>query len=249
MGVKPTETDKKVFFLLIDFLLISSAYCVINLCDTVAYKFDSRIKFSVQFRFEFKPNKMWLKLLLLIGTLTFALADSGPRKLYKTQDEEVSDELLIAPFRDPYDNIDYRLPNNTKPIRYDIKLTTDVHNENFTFTGRVTIEIEAVENSAEVTLHYRLLTIVNVALLRSTGGTIQPNVPFTANDTLEFLIIKPTQRLIAGTRYLIAIDYVGILRNDDAGFYRSSYVDILGTRKWLATTQFESTDARHAFPW
>jgi aminopeptidase N len=194
---------------------------------------------------------MWLKLLLLISALSFALAASNPRKLYKTteSDDENESEVLITPFTDPFDNIDYRLPNNSKPLRYDIFLSTDNHKGNFTFTGRVTIQIQVIENSTEVTLHYRELTIVNVALLRSGGGTIQSNVAFTQREDVEFLIIRPTVRLIEGTIYSIVITYIGELRNDDAGFYRSSYLDISNTRRWLATTQFESTDARHAFPW
>lgn len=213
------------------------------------YKMNSQFQFLVQFSLEFKSSKMWLKLLLLIGAVSFAHAASDPRKLYKTRDDETSDNVVIAPFRDPYDGIDYRLPNNTLPLRYDIHLATDIHNGNFTFTGRVTITIGVLENSTEITLHYRQLEIINVSLLRSTGGTIQFSVPFTKNETLEFLILKPTQRLTSGEVYQVAIDYIGELRNDDAGFYRSSYIDEFGTRKWLATTQFESTDARHAFPW
>jgi aminopeptidase N len=193
---------------------------------------------------------MWLKLLLLISTATFALAAKGPRKLYKVEnfDEELPETVPFAPFRDPYDNIDYRLPNNTRPIHYDVWLKTDIDQGIFDFSGRVTIHIEALENTNEITLHYRQLTIVDVKLQRATGATLQSNVPFSVNETLEFVIIKPTQRLISGSQYRIVINYIGELRDDDAGFYRSSYLEGT-TRKWLATTQFESTDARHAFPW
>lgn len=190
---------------------------------------------------------MWFKLLVLVGAVSFSLASLTPRKLYKTQNDE--NEVQFAPFKDPFDNIDYRLPNDTKPIRYEISLATDIHSGNFTFTGRVAILIQAIVNSTEITLHSRQLTIVNVALQRSSGATIQSNVSFTQKDDTEFLILKPTRSLVAGTNYSVIINYIGNLRNDDAGFYRSSYMDISGTTKWLATTQFESTDARHAFPW
>ena len=33
-----------------------------------------------------------------------------------------------------------------------------------------------------------------------------------------------------------------------AGFYRSEYLDAQGNKKWMGSTQFESLDARRAFP-
>ena len=197
---------------------------------------------------------MLLKLLVVIASLTFVLADTNPRKLYKTKDIEnidgdIVNDVQIAPFKDPFDDIDYRLPNNTRPIHYDIWLKTDIDQGELGFSGRVSIHIEALENTNEITLHYRQLTIMNIDLLRSTGGSIQSNVPYTKKDDVEFLVIKPSARLIENANYTIVISYIGQLRSDDAGFYRSSYTDESGNKKWLATTQFESTDARHAFPW
>jgi len=46
----------------------------------------------------------------------------------------------------------------------------------------------------------------------------------------------------------LTIDYTGFLNNQMAGFYRSSYTDIHGNSKIMASTQFESLDARRAFP-
>lgn len=188
---------------------------------------------------------MWFK---IIAVLTVAgLAKSSieePRKLYRTKEVQQIDR-----FNDPFDGVAYRLPNATVPLRYDIWLSTDVHSGNFSFEGRVTIQIQAVENTPDITLHYRELTIVNVNLLSSSGDLIQSNVPITTRSNVEFMIITPATPLIQGQVYSVEISYLGVLRDDDAGFYRSSYIDNLGTRKWLATTQFESTDARHAFPW
>ncbi|MBT8213200.1 MAG: M1 family metallopeptidase, partial [Acidimicrobiia bacterium] len=46
----------------------------------------------------------------------------------------------------------------------------------------------------------------------------------------------------------IDIEFSGILNDRLRGFYRSTYVDPEGVDQVIATTQFESTDARRAFP-
>jgi aminopeptidase N len=197
---------------------------------------------------------MLLKLLVFVAAVTFVAAGLGPKKKFFNPevfigDEEVIDDVAIAPFADPIDGIDYRLPNDTIPLRYDIWLSTDIHRGDFAFNGRVTIQIQAVTNTPQITLHIRQLTIVKVDLLSATGLNIQSDVPTTLRNDVEFLIIRPTAALVQGTIYNVVITYTGTLRNDDAGFYRSSYVNSFGRTVWLATTQFESTDARHAFPW
>jgi aminopeptidase N len=47
---------------------------------------------------------------------------------------------------------------------------------------------------------------------------------------------------------VLIIDFVGCLNNQMAGFYRSHYKDTNGNDKIVASTQFESLDARRAFP-
>lgn len=189
---------------------------------------------------------MLLKFLLIFGVVAIAIADDEPRKLYKSDDERLQQ---VRPFSDPIDGLDYRLPNSTIPISYNIWLSTSIHLGDFSFNGQVDIRIRAINNTQEIKLHYRELTIQGIDLLSGTGTTIQTDVSHSFQAELEFLVITPAAGLVANQEYIVQIRYEGTLRDDDAGFYRSSYVNSAGVTKWLATTQFESTDARHGFPW
>lgn len=158
--------------------------------------------------------------------------------------------LAVIPFKDDLDGLDYRLPNNTVPIRYDVSLKTDVHRGDKAFTGTVKITIRALENTNEITLHYRQLTIESIDLFTNptTLVLLEKNVYYDEKSDVEFLIIQSKNQLIVNQIYVVEIKYHGILRDDNKGFYLSTYQNPQGQTIWLATTQFESTDARHAFP-
>lgn len=49
------------------------------------------------------------------------------------------------------------------------------------------------------------------------------------------------------TETVLKIEYVGFMRDDMYGFYRSYYVEN-GKKFWMATTQFQPDHARRAFP-
>ena len=47
---------------------------------------------------------------------------------------------------------------------------------------------------------------------------------------------------------VLSISYTGELNNQMCGFYRSTYINVKGEEKLMASTQFESIDARRCFP-
>lgn len=145
------------------------------------------------------------------------------------------------------DDLNYRLPNDSIPIRYDLWLKTDVDRDIFEFEGRVIIEVQIVEATSRITLHYRQIEIVEINLLNDDESVATSNLEFSQDSTLEFLYITlPTIRQVDEVLY-VDISYTGILRTDGTGFYRASYTND-GVQTWFATTQFEMTDARHAMP-
>lgn len=184
---------------------------------------------------------MWSKILLLLAAVAVATADESQRKLYRYQGDEATS------FVDPIDGINWRLPNTTRPLNYYVYLVTNIHAGEFGFLGHVEIAIMALENTDVITVHSRQLVIEMVQIYDVTTNSVI-NATFEHEEDREFLHIHPENWLAEGHLYNVIIDYVGLLRNDDAGFYRSWYTRN-GERVWLATTQFQATDARHAFPW
>ncbi|XP_054081469.1 aminopeptidase N-like isoform X1 [Zeugodacus cucurbitae] len=148
--------------------------------------------------------------------------------------------------------LDYRLPNATEPVHYDVELTTNVHNGTKSFQGTVNIVIKVVEDTKAIVLHKRQIDILKATILNTdvASAVAQPlNVAF--EDAREFLTLTPANQNVVfnkGSNWNLTISYAGELRTDNGGFYLSTYTDILGKERYLATTQFESTDARHAFP-
>lgn len=125
----------------------------------------------------------------------------------------------------------YRLPNNTKPESYDITLTTNVDKNDSNFVGTVAINIRVLEtSSSNITLHAHQITIFAVQLMTHTGAEISLD-KYSYNKDNDFLTISSRVPLQKDTNYSLFIDYMGELRVDNRGFFKSSYVDSNGHRK------------------
>ncbi|XP_011213465.2 aminopeptidase N [Bactrocera dorsalis] len=149
----------------------------------------------------------------------------------------------------PRADINYRLPNNTEPIHYDIELTTNVHNGTRNFTGKVQILFNVVEDTRTIVVHARELEDFQ-ASIRNGSGIEYALVP-TYELEREFLSLTPqlaTVSLNKGTNWTLTISYKGELHTAYSGFHIIPYTDAENKVHYMATTQFESTNARHAFP-
>ncbi|CAG9805382.1 unnamed protein product [Chironomus riparius] len=143
----------------------------------------------------------------------------------------------------------YRLPNDSIPINYEINLTTNVHKKDFNFTGKVKIRIKIVEPTDKITLHYKSITINKIDIWNGLQpAPILLNASFNYIESHDFLIINLPNIFNKDTELLINIAYHGQLRDDGGGFYRGSYKTEEEVIKYYGATQFEVTDARHAFP-
>lgn len=143
----------------------------------------------------------------------------------------------------------FRLPNNTEPVSYHLRLSTDIDRGIFGFQGDVTIAIRALVATNSITLHSRQTIIERIDLFAPNGTLYEGNVPYTYDSEVEFLVIPVNRGLAAGQELLIEISYQGILRSELMGFFRTSYQNAdTNQETWLATTQFQPINARQAFP-
>ncbi|XP_053673939.1 puromycin-sensitive aminopeptidase-like [Anopheles nili] len=143
----------------------------------------------------------------------------------------------------------FRLPNSTVPTHYTLRLDTDVHQGIFDYTGNVQIRLNVVEATDQIVLHSSRSVIENLQLRNSAGLKVAVK-NYEHDEEKEFLVINLASALPpnSGT-YTLEIDFTNsIERNDQAGFYRSSYEDDEGVTRYLGLTQFESVDARTSFP-
>uniref|UniRef100_T1PH43 Aminopeptidase n=1 Tax=Musca domestica TaxID=7370 RepID=T1PH43_MUSDO len=146
------------------------------------------------------------------------------------------------------DDLNYRLPNNTLPIHYDVELTTNVHDGTKKFTGKVQIDVTIVEATTTLVLHKRQLNILSAKIESATSASEDLTISYEEEREFLTLTRKTNVNFEKDTEWKVTLEYEGELRTDNGGFYLSTYTDADGNERYLAITQFESTDARHAFP-
>src|ERR1700675_1580331 len=137
---------------------------------------------------------------------------------------------------------DFRLPKTVTPRRYDIRLTPDL--KAFTFQGEVSVAVVVNEATDDVVLNALELEIDKVTAERGGKSLTAKAEPEPAKERGH---LKFAETLTPG-EWTLKIAFRGILNDKLHGFYRSQYQDGSGKTHVAATTQFESTDARRAFP-
>ena len=148
----------------------------------------------------------------------------------------MTDDHNAATARDTGDT--YHLPDDSVPVHYDIVLEPDL--DAAIFTGHVAIDIEVRSPVSAIVLNAAELEIRHAAV-DGIGAEVSHD-PAAERVTLTL----PGELGTGPAR--IEADFTGILNDKLHGFYRSTYTDEEGAEHTLAVTQFESTDARRAFP-
>ncbi|MHB8244574.1 MAG: M1 family metallopeptidase [Acidimicrobiales bacterium] len=138
---------------------------------------------------------------------------------------------------------DYRLPHHVLPTRYSLRVAPDF--ETASFEGEVAIELSTSESTTEITCNATDLEIASARLL-SPDGT-EMGLEVTLDSERERVTFVAPHSLEPAS-YVLKCSFTGPLGDKLRGFYRSTFKDDAGGEGVIASTHFEATDARRAFP-
>ena len=138
----------------------------------------------------------------------------------------------------------YRLPRSVTPVRYELEVAPEL--EARSFTGRVVAEVTVHEPVREIVLNAAELELSGPEV-RSADGSPVGVAEVRMEPETERVRLVLDRELPAGAA-TVALGFAGDLNPRLIGFYASTYTDASGKERVVGTTQFESTDARRAFP-
>ena len=130
-----------------------------------------------------------------------------------------------------------RLPDTVRPEHYSLILTPDL--KSATFTGSEKIDVQVQKPVDSITLNAIEIKFQSVKAKLSSKTL---DVTVAEDPEKEQVTFNFHQQLPAG-KLTLEIEYTGILNGKLRGFYLSKT-----EKRNYAVTQFESTDARRAFP-
>lgn len=139
-----------------------------------------------------------------------------------------------------------RLSKNITAEKYSISLAPDLTAQ--VFEGNETISLVIFKPTKSITLHSNELDLESVSFEPATKRKRESLFAkkITYNEEAETATFHFSKTLPAGKGRL-HISFRGVLSDKLRGFYRSRYINE-SQEKFIATTQFEATDARRAFP-
>lgn len=136
-----------------------------------------------------------------------------------------------------------RLSGNVVPESYEMLIEPDISAASF--RGEMTVKLAVLESTSSIVLNSAEIEIQKASLRSESGKNLSASV--STDEIAQQSTIKLSDTASGGNWYL-HLSFTGILNNKLRGFYRSSYKDAEGKEQFIATTKFEPSDARRAFP-
>lgn len=195
---------------------------------------------------------LFVVILVFVGLMAGLIKETPPEIVYPdpttTTQATTSTQGTTTPppSTDPW--MDPFLPSFSFPIHYDLWLYPDFYWQGNSFDGRIDIEIQIRANTKYLIVHQKAMSISNSQVKIKDGAALSVVREF-AYEPHEFWVVEVDREIAAGTSVILHLDFTGSLVNGIVGFYKSNYTNtITGEERWLATSKFQPTDARKAFP-
>ena len=137
-----------------------------------------------------------------------------------------------------------QLPRNVSPRHYAFTITPDAPASRFDAHGVITLDVLAP--TATITLNADGLVFHQASLTGQRGKSAPQQASVTvdaAHQTASFIFARP----LATGRYLMTLDYTGVIGKQAVGLFSVDYDTGTGKQRALFT-QFENSDARRMIP-
>ncbi|KAG9229002.1 aminopeptidase-like protein [Amylocarpus encephaloides] len=147
------------------------------------------------------------------------------------------------------------LPNNLKPVNYDISIYDIELGGAFSYQSTVSIQSNIIRPTKEIVLNTHELTIHSAEVLVDSKTFKSTSTSYDISKQRATLSFR--DEVPVSDSALLVIKFQGTINNVMAGFYRSKYKPVVppaasvpkdGDEHVMFSTQFESCDARRAFP-
>ncbi|KAJ9288246.1 hypothetical protein DTO280E4_6045 [Paecilomyces variotii] len=148
------------------------------------------------------------------------------------------------------------LPDVAKPIHYDLSLFDLEFGGSWSYKGVVKIDLDVTKPTKQIVLNSKEIDVQSAEILAKDGSASAKASQITYDKKSERVALEfPNE--IAPSKTVLKIDFTGTMNSAMAGFYRSKYKPVAtpaadtpkeGDFYYMLSTQFESCDARRAFP-
>ncbi|KKK19129.1 hypothetical protein P175DRAFT_0501595 [Aspergillus ochraceoroseus IBT 24754] len=148
------------------------------------------------------------------------------------------------------------LPSAVQPRHYDISLFDLQLGGSWSYKGIVKINSKVNNPTKEIVLNSKEIDVQQAVVLGSDGAELAKASDISYDQKSERVTFKFPEEL-PQSDVVVSISFTGTMNNAMAGFYRSKYTPVVeptpdtpkeGDFHYMLSTQFESCDARRAFP-
>lgn len=145
---------------------------------------------------------------------------------------------------------------SVKPNHYHVSLFDLQLGSSWAYNGVVKIAAKVNRPTSEIVLNVNEIEIKNALVTAEDGSQLGKASDITYDKKSERVAVKFPGEISAPSVHL-TINFKGTMNNAMAGFYRSKYKPVVepaadtpkeGDFHYMLSTQFESCDARRAFP-